>query len=222
MTTEYHSLASGSLTQNWSNTNQITTNDDWSGVPSIQGFLGDIDAASPTGVDPRTLTGANLGAVDVIANQTNPNTLTNGGVAEFAILDPTDALQGSGTADAPSLFLTLDTTGRQDVRVQFDARDIDGSTDNAIQQLNVQYRIGDTGVWTNVPGGYIADATTGDTATQVTPIDVTLPAAVNNQAQVQVRIVTTNAVGNDEWVGIDNINVSSQPQVGPNPASVST
>ena len=39
MSTTYHSLASGNLTQNWSNAGQITTNDDWSGVPSITGYL---------------------------------------------------------------------------------------------------------------------------------------------------------------------------------------
>ena len=35
MSTTYHALASGNLTQNWSNAGLITTNDDWSGVPSI-------------------------------------------------------------------------------------------------------------------------------------------------------------------------------------------
>jgi methionine-rich copper-binding protein CopC len=118
-------------------------------------------------------------------------------------------LNGSGTGDAPSLILYLDAANRQDVRVQLNVRDLDASADDAQQQLAVQYRVGDTGVWTNVPGGYIADATTKDTATQVTAIDVTLPAAANNQAQVQVRIITTNAVGSDEWIGIDDINVSS-------------
>ena len=83
MTNVYHSLAGGSLTQNWSNNGLITTNDNWSGVPSIEGFLGDINAADPTNVDPRTLTDAALGAIDVIANQANPNTFTTGGVAEF-------------------------------------------------------------------------------------------------------------------------------------------
>ncbi|WP_296342797.1 choice-of-anchor I family protein [Reyranella sp.] len=209
MSTTYHSLASGPLTQNWSSLGQITSNDSWAGVPSITGYLGDTDAASPTGVDPRTLTGAALGAIDVIANQSNPNTLTSGGVAEFEITDPTVALNGSGTADAPSLVLYLDASGRQDVRVQFNARDVDGSTDDAQQQVNVQYRIGSSGAWTNVPGGYLADATTVNAANQVTAIDVTLPAAANNQPQVEVRILSTNALGNDEWVGIDDINVSS-------------
>jgi len=31
---------------------QITANDDWSGVPSITGYLGDIDAGSPDEYDP--------------------------------------------------------------------------------------------------------------------------------------------------------------------------
>ena len=33
--------------------------------------------------------------------------LTNGGVAEFEIANPTIALQGSGTADAPNIILYL-------------------------------------------------------------------------------------------------------------------
>ena len=168
MSDTYHNLASGSLTQNWG-TNQITGNDDWSGVPSIQGFLGDISAATTNDVDPRTLTGEALGAIDVISNQSNPNTNGTGGVAEFdGIANPTVALQGSGTADAPALVIYLNTIGRENVRVQFNARDIDGSADNAAQQLNVQYRIGNTGAWTNVADAYFADVTTGGSATPVT------------------------------------------------------
>ena len=99
------------------------------------------------------------------------------------------------------------------MHVQFNARDIDGGTaDNAMQQLNVQYRIGETGPWINVSDGYFSDVTTGPVqATLVTPVSLTLPAAANNQGQVQVRIMTTNAIGNDEWVGIDDIVVSSSP-----------
>jgi len=215
MAANYHSLASGSLTQNWTDSGMLTVNDDWTNVASITGHLGDIDPGSPTDVNPTTLTGAEVGALDVIANQANPNTLTSGGVAEFSIADPTVALQGSGTADAPSLVLYLDATGRQNVRLQFNARDIDGSADNAVQQLGVQFRVGGSGAWTNVGGGYVADATSGPSlATQVTPVDVTLPAAANNQAQVQVRILTTNATGSDEWVGVDDIVVSSEPGAG--------
>lgn len=47
MSTTYHSLASGNLTQNWADAASITTNDSWAGVPSITGYLGDIDAPRP-------------------------------------------------------------------------------------------------------------------------------------------------------------------------------
>ena len=43
------------FSQNWTNTGLITTNDDWSGVPGIIGYLGNYDAGSPVNVDPQTL-----------------------------------------------------------------------------------------------------------------------------------------------------------------------
>ena len=198
------------FSQDWSNTGLVTTNDDWSGVPSIVGYRGD-GLTVATGADPQTILAADdPGAVDVNANQTNPNTFTTGGVAEFEITDPTIALQGSGTADAPYIKIFLDTTGLNNVQISYDVRDIDGSTDNAILQVPLQYRIGSTGNFTNIPAGYIADATTGPSlATLVTPVDVTLPSAVNDQSHVELRIMTTNAVGNDERVGIDNISVTA-------------
>jgi predicted extracellular nuclease/2',3'-cyclic-nucleotide 2'-phosphodiesterase (5'-nucleotidase family) len=200
-------LASGDFFQDWSSTSLITSNDSWTNVPGIVGYLGDLSSSSTSDVDPRTLTSATLGAVDVIGNQTGPNTLTNGGVAEFEIANPTVALNGSGAADAPSLVLYLDASDRQNVRLTFNARDIDGSIDNSTQQLAVQYRLGGSSTWTNV--AYDADVTTGGSATEVTSFDVLLPAAVNGRADLQVRILTTNAGGNDEWVGIDDIRVTS-------------
>ncbi|MEP6703246.1 MAG: VCBS repeat-containing protein [Acidobacteriota bacterium] len=201
--------------QNWSNTGLITVNDDWNAVPGIVGYLGDIATTSTTGVDPRTLLldYSTVSAVDVIANQTNPDTLATGGVAEFEIPNATIALNGSGTADAPHIILNLNTTGQSGIQFTCSIRDLDASADDAIQQIDVQYRVGGTGNYASVPGGYIADATAAGTATMVTPISVTLPASANNQALVQVRIITTNAVGNDEWVGIDDISVTASPVV---------
>ncbi|MBC8143076.1 MAG: hypothetical protein H7Y38_16750 [Armatimonadetes bacterium] len=206
--TAYFNLATGSLLQDWSTATLITTNDNWSGVPSITGYLGDIDSGSISDVDPRTLTTGALGVVDVIANQTTAS-ITNGGVAEFAITNPVVALQGSGAADAPALVFYLNATNRQAVNVSFNIRDVDGTSDNAAQQVNVQYRLTPGGVFTNVTGGYFADVTTTGTATQVTPVSLTLPANANNAPQVEVRVLTTNAAGSDEWVGIDDINISS-------------
>ena len=128
------------FSQNWTNVGLITTNDDWSGVPGIVGYLGDIADTSTTNVDPRTLLAdySTVSAVDVIANQTNPDTLTSGGVAEFEITNPVVALQGSGTADAPHIIIYLNTTGRSNITFAANIRDIDGSADDAVQQVDVQ------------------------------------------------------------------------------------
>jgi len=215
MTTTYWNLAGSDLRQDWSSIGLITRDDDWSGVPSITGYLGDYTTTSPTGVDPRTVTAAAPTSVDVIANLTNVAN-TSGGVGEFQIANPVVALQGSGTADAPNLVFFLDATGRQNIRVEYLLRDIDGTADNAVQQVALQYRISPTSDWVNVPAtdtnnAYVPDATLGGSATLETRVDAILPSDADNAAQLQVRVITTNAGGSDEWVGVDDIVVSSQP-----------
>ncbi len=208
----YWNLATADFSQDWSVTTLITANDNWSGVPSIIGYLGQ-DITTGTGTNPQTLTGTSAVAndVDVIANQANPNGLTSGGVAEFdGIANPTIALQGSGTADAPYIVIHLDTRGRTNVSVAANLRDLDGSNDNAVQPVALQYRVGDIGPFTNLPEAFVADATEGPALSGLaTPVSVILPADADNQPKVQVRFMTTNAVGNDEWVGIDDIVVTS-------------
>ena len=196
--------------QNWTDTALIATNDSWSGIPGVVGYRGDAITGG-TGVDPQTLLGEGTVVVNVIANQTNPNTLSTGGVAEFQLADPVVALNGSGTADAPYLLINLDTSGQSGINVAYTLRDLDGSIDNAVQPVALQYRIGNSGNFTNVAAGFVADATTGPSlATLVTPVSALLPAAVDNQPLVQVRIITGNAVGNDEWVGIDDIAIAAE------------
>lgn len=196
------------FSQDWSNTGLITADDDWSGVPGITGYKDDL-SGSTGGVDPRTIVAPGV-TEDVNTDETNPDTFNTGGVTEFEIANPVVALSGSGTADAPHIVLTLNTTGVASVRIRYNLRDIDASSaDNSVQQFALQYRIGTTGDFTDVPEGYVADATTGPSeATLVTPVNVVLPAAVGNQPVVQIRIMTTNAVGNDERVGIDDIQVT--------------
>ncbi len=195
------------FSQDWSSTGLITTDDNWSGVPGVIGYRGD-DLTTVTATDPQTiLADGSATPVNVIANQANPNTQATGGVAEFdGIANTTVALQGSGTADAPHIVIHLNTTGLSNIVVAYQVRDIDGSTDNAVQPVALQFRVGASGNYTNIPAGFVADGTTGPSlATLVTNVSVTLPAAANNQPQVFVRMMTTNAIGNDEWVGIDNI-----------------
>lgn len=196
---------------NWSNTSLITTDNVWS-VSLALGMRGYSGADTPVvpGADARTTLTDSL-IIDVDANETDPNTLVEGGVAEFEIANPTIALKGSDTAHAPYINLLMRSFGLNNVRVRANVRDIDSSVHNAVQQVVVQYRTRDdeTGPYTDVPSAYIADATQGGTATLVTPIDVILPPDAEGRQALEIRIMTVNAVGNDEWVGIDDIMVTA-------------
>jgi large repetitive protein len=205
------------LSQNWSDTDLITTNDDWSRVPGIIGYRGDNLAAE--GADPQAVTADGSGTpVDVTANKTNPRAHNNGGVMEFhgsnqaptKDTNPTVALQGNVTADAPHLVLNVNTTGQSRVRVSYTLRDIDDGMNDAPQPVALQYRVGGSGDYTNLPDGYVPDATTGPKqAVLNTPVSAVLPAEANNKPLVQVRILTVNTATQDEWVGIDDISVLS-------------
>ena len=196
--------------QNWSDTGLIAANDSWSGVPGIEGFRGDGLVAG-TAADPQAILAADSpGVIDVNANQTAPNTFTAGGVSEFDLADDVVALAGSGTARAPYLKLHLNTTGASNVTVAYNLRDVDGSADNAAQPVALQYRVGNSGDFINVPAAFVADASSGPSlATLVTAVSATLPAAADNQPLVEVRIITADAAGSDEWIGIDDIAVSA-------------
>src|SRR5829696_7671762 len=113
------------FTQFWTNTGLITTNDDWSVVPGIIGYRGD-DLTTTTGTDPQTILADGAATpVNVWANQTDPNTFLSGGVAEFDTLaNPTIALNGSGTADAPHIVINLNTSGTTAINVAYNLRDL--------------------------------------------------------------------------------------------------
>lgn len=203
--------------QNWSNTGLIMTNNDWTMVHSINGYSGDGLTATP-GVNPQTILADGAGTpLMVIANQSNPNDpLLTGGVVEFdGIANPTVALQGSDTASAPHLTIRLNFGGcpvNKRITVGYKIRDIESSSDNALSQVALQYRRGTTGSYTNVPGAFVTDATDGNAATKVSTIVTTLPHFTvdpNDPGNniLYLRIITANAVGNDEWIGIDDINV---------------
>jgi hypothetical protein len=226
------------LAQNWSDTGLIATDDDWSRVPAIVGYRGDGMVTEP-GVDPRTvLADGSTTPVDVTANRTDPGAVgLPAGVAEFELANPVVAIEGSATAGAPQLVMALDTRGHAGIAVRLVLRDIDASAADAVEPVAVQYRVGGTGEFANAPGGYVADATTGPgEAAAVTEVRTMLPAAVDDQPLVHLRVITTDANGRDEWVGADDIEVSAAavagpgecggtdppPQPGPAPAPVPT
>lgn len=212
----YHALSSGDFAQNWTDIDLITTSDDWSAVPSIVGYRGD-GLTSAEGVDPQTVLGDGSGTpIDVNANRGDPSGFTTGGVTEFdrittnGLGNSVVGLSGTLTADAPHIVLFLDTTGVTNIRISYVLRDLDTSTDNSVQPVALQYRVGETGDFVNVPAGFVSDASRDQTQVGTeTSVSALLPGAIENRAQVQLRIITTNAAGNDEWIGIDDIRVTS-------------
>jgi hypothetical protein len=210
MSAVYHKLVDGNLSQNWSNSSLLDARNDWSDVPSIQGFSTIFGAGNDE--DPRDLLGESRRldiATDVFSSpsQFNPNTGNRGGVSEFQDFGIV-GLAGGGNANAPNLVIYLDTTGvGAPVTLNFDVQDLDSSSRDSEQPLNVQYRIGETGSWSNLADGYFADVTSAS-ATPTTHVSLTLPPEVLGQPQLQIRIMTTDADGRDEWIGIDNIVVA--------------
>jgi len=171
-------------------------------VDSIIGYLGD-GLSSSTATDPQTVLGPST-TVDVNAGSSASN--STGGVHEIG--GNTIALQGSGTADAPHIVIHLDTTGRRNVTISYTLKELDSTTVD--QKFALQYRIGESGDFTNVSNGAVSGLfnTSGN---QTRDVSVTLPSAVNDVAKVQVRIITNDAPGSDAMIGIDNIVVTSSP-----------
>ena len=214
------------FTQDWSNVGLITLDDNWSSVPGIIGYRGDSNIV-PSGTDPQTVTyddiAANSGVVtspvvDVNANKTGTDLLTfiSGGVAEYELSDAVVGLNGSGTADAPYMVFHINSTGFTAITVSYVLRDIeDFGTDHSIQQYALQYRTATGTAWTDVPAGYVADATAGPALPLLTPVTAVLPAAADGQATLEIRVITANAVGSDEWVGVDDIQITGTPDAVP-------
>ncbi|GAP12862.1 predicted extracellular nuclease [Longilinea arvoryzae] len=205
--------------QDWSDAGLITINDNWSAVPGIMGYRGD-NLASVVGANPQTILAADdNGVMDVNANLTNPNIFATYGVAEFTVSSNTVvALAGDMLADAPYLLISISTVGMENILVRYLIRDIESSPDESVQPVALHYRIGSSGAFTNLPEGFVADATDPiEMLPKSTQVDVTLPPAANNQALVQLRIMTANAFGNDEWVGIDDISITGSAIPDPAP-----
>lgn len=206
----------------WSNPNLITTDNDWSNVPYLRGFRGDGLTVNPD-VDPRTVTTDGTGTpVVIFANQTDPNTFNADGFAEFEVLsNPTIAFRASNTANAPFLMMyinTLNPVWGFSPSIRFLLRDIDGTANNATQQVSVQYRVGESGPFIPADeffhvlpagdyfGGYHPDATKGPFLQgHEAYCEFGFPLSCQNQPKVQVRIMITNATGGNEWLGIDDI-----------------
>ena len=212
MGTDY-SLAAADFFQNWDDADLITADDNWSGVASISGFRGDGLASASGGTNPAAVTGTSI-VIDVNANRADP-TPSPPAASPNSTVSPIMSWRYRAQARrAPYLAFYLDATGREDIVFSTRLRDIDTAT-NATQPIAVQYRIGEGGSWTTVAS--VANPNVGSD----TNVSVTLPAAANNAANLQVRVITTDALGSDAFIGVDDISVTSSAIVTASPGVLS-
>ncbi|MCX6309954.1 MAG: DUF6383 domain-containing protein [Bacteroidia bacterium] len=144
----------------------------------------------------------------------------------------------NATAGDVTLCLSIITTGSSNIKVTFDAMTMrclwDGTAlQNRKNGLVLQYRVGETGVFT--PITYLpAEYNTGTTANltgvvginPVTGLNAILPAACDNQPIVQIRWIYrtmdgTGAAGSRPSVALDNISVKKDEAISNNADLVS-
>jgi hypothetical protein len=221
----YHNFNSGNMSLSLTalTTNLITSNNDWTAIASVEGYEG-RGLTATHGVNPQTILGTeftnnllpNAGNTQINANKGNPNAYNAGGLTEFDTgLPLAFGFQGNVQAN-PYMVFYLNTTGRTSVTMSYEVIDIDNGSNNSVSPLALQYRIGQTGNFTNISAGFVADATDGPNLSgRVTYRSVVLPPACSNQAQVQIRLITTNAADStgssapDEWIGVNNIVITA-------------
>ena len=178
---------------------------DWSTFTALIGAAG-AGLTNVAGVNPETVLSQQI---PVDSMSLNPSSSSAG----FANLSGGIAFRGSDEADAPYLLITANASNRRNIRVQYWLYDIDG-INNSVQAVALQYRTSLFSNFVNVPLAFVADATqVGTDASNF--VNVFLPAIANNASFLQLRIITANAPGTDEWVAINQINVSSESLVTP-------
>lgn len=120
-------------------------------------------------------------------------------------------------------LLALNSSERYNIRLRWKSEttvpgDGNGTTsDPRVWKLRLQYRVGNNGLFTDIPGPveFTSSTSTGDSI-QFGPI--TLPVACNNQPVVQLRWIyfeaSGGAGGSRPQLRLDDIEVTSDPTVG--------
>ena len=145
-------------------TGLITADDDWSGVPGVIGYRGDVHAGPRPATDPQTLLAAGIGDR---RRHRQPSTRDTFGHRRRRrvrrIADPVVALQGSGTADAPNLVVTLvDDRASATSTLAYVVRDIDANADDAVQPARrCSTASARPATSRTSPAAFVADASTG-------------------------------------------------------------
>ena len=171
-------------------------------------IAGSLSTSFPT--DGTNLTDQNLAGGN--------NATTSAGVYD---MDSKIGILSTGS-NMKTAVLAINTSGLQNIQVQYTAQTQRQQATARTNVLGLQYRIGTSGTFTTIPGSYynndlsLGDNTSGTTALNPQTITVTLPAACNNQSDVQLRWVIKDSIGTGGRPGfsLDNISISGSPLSG--------
>jgi hypothetical protein len=115
-----------------------------------------------------------------------------------------------------SIAFAIDTSGKENIQVSYDVMTIRNPygylSNDRINETILQYRVGATGIFANLPGTEYQNNTTTQTNHTTSPQNlqdraVTLPAACNDQPIVQLRLISREVSGSgaNPSFAIDNI-----------------
>lgn len=103
----------------------------------------------------------------------------------------------SGTTNH-GLATALVTTGLASINVSYSIMTIRDNNERTLV-VGLQYRVGTSGAFTNIPGtsyhNNLTVQTSGNTGVNVQTRSITLPAACNNQSVVQLRFIAKDSTG---------------------------
>ncbi len=115
----------------------------------------------------------------------------------------------NSTNGTNQLAVAIVTTNLQNIKVSYDIEMISAQAKTI--GVVLQYRVGTSGSWTTISGGVYAHNNTDRSAGQVDNFsNLSLPAAANDNAVVQLRWATWRGSesGNSSGIGIDNISIT--------------
>lgn len=120
------------------------------------------------------------------------------------------SLLNSGSNNIGAIVAAINTTGRNNITVGFKAQQLNDST-SRINGLRLQYRIGTTGIFTDVSPTVEYLSTLSGTNVEQTFSGIVLPTAVDNQPVVQVRWIYYTSLGSGarDRIRLDDISISS-------------
>jgi predicted extracellular nuclease len=128
----------------------------------------------------------------------------------------------SGSSGDLALVLAINTSGKSNILVNYDIMTIrnpyDGTGNTRINEVTLQYRVGNTGTFTTLSGIEYQNNTTlmttsGSTTPQNTETkSITLPSACNNQSEIQLRWISrqVSGAGSRPSFAVDNITISDK------------